>query len=114
MNAATHRIGVAQNLGLADRIVRFVIGFGLMGVAAYDLYSGSMVSWHAYAIILAIYPCLTSIVGVDPVLAMLDARTCNLDEKGRNRCGTFPFEVAAALGKKVKCQDEFDCHIPNN
>jgi hypothetical protein len=103
------RLTVIQNLGLVDRVVRTLIGWGLIAAAAADVLSGQQVSWHPYAILFAVYPILTAIVGYDPFYSAAHTKSCDLSE--RNRCGTFPFEVSAALGHQPRCASEFDCHL---
>ena len=85
-----------QNLGLTDRIVRGVIAVLMLGLPLYDLAYGSLFTWHGYVILLGIYPSLTTILGWDPIYALFKLRTCGLSQ--RNQCGTFPYEVDAALG----------------
>lgn len=108
-NMHLNPLGVVQNLGLVDRIVRLVIAWGLIAYAAFDLNSGAMVTWHGYAILFAAYPMFTGMFGHDPFYALLHARSC--DFEGRNQCGTMPFEVAAALGKHPSCTTDYDCHL---
>lgn len=105
------RIGVVQNVGLNDRLLRTLLGWGVIGMAALDLVGGAQVGWHTYAILLAIYPLLTAILGWDPFYAVFGNRSCDISE--RNRCGTFPFEVYAALGKHPRCASDYDCHLPD-
>ena len=109
MKRVRDKLGVVQNLGLVDRCVRTAIGWFLIGAALTDLYSGAVVSWHGYAILVAVYPILTGILGWDPIYNLVGARTCELT--GRNRCGTFPFEVSATLGRNPECKSEYDCSL---
>lgn len=105
-------IGVVQNVGLNDRLLRTLLGWGVIGFAAWDLVNGAQVGWHTYAILLAVYPLLTAILGWDPFYAAFGNRSCDVSE--RNRCGTFPFEVYAALGKHPRCNTEYDCHLSDS
>lgn len=110
MDTNISRLGALQNLGLWDRVLRVIIGSALIAVALVDLYRMVELGWHAYLPIIAIYPILTGILGVDPLYSMMKVRTC--DGSRRNRCGTFPFEVEAALGKDVSCDESsYDCSI---
>lgn len=109
-NLNLNRLGVAQNLGLFDRIARLVLGWSLLGYAAFDLmFGGATASWHGFAMIIAIYPLMTGMLGQDPLYALIHARSC--DTQGRNQCGTMPFEIAAALGKHPTCSSDYDCHL---
>lgn len=105
----TKKLGALQNVGLWDRVLRVIIGSGLIAVVLFDLYQHVDVGWHAYLPIIAIYPMLTGILGFDPLYSSFNYRTC--DSSMRNRCGTFPFEVEAALGKDVKCDQGYDCSL---
>jgi hypothetical protein len=89
---------VHQNLGLWDRVIRLVIGLLMLGVPFVELVQpGSSVAWwHGPSMLLSVYPCLTGILGMDPILKMIDARTCSVN--GRNQCGSFPYQVDAILG----------------
>jgi hypothetical protein len=90
-------IAPAENIGLVDRTVRFFGGGVLMtyGVLSALLIGHNIVS--AAAILLAVYPLMTTMMGWDPIYQLFGARTCAL-EGGRNQCGTLPYEVDAALG----------------
>jgi hypothetical protein len=90
-------LGVPQNLGWLDRVIRLVLGCALLGVPWILLGKQTTVaSWHSYAMILSIYPFLTGILGWDPIYSLFGAKTCGTSE--RNPCGTLPYEVDAALG----------------
>lgn len=103
------RMSVVQNVGLNDRVLRTILGWGLIGFAFVDLMNGAQVGWHTYAILLAVYPLLTSILGWDPFYAVFGGKSCDLSE--RNRCGTFPFQVSAAMGNHPHCTSDVDCHL---
>ncbi len=99
MKAVTDRIGVIQNIGWLDRTIRAVIGAGLMGVAFYELYApgiGATATWHSYAVLIAVYPLMTSMLGWDPFYALSHTKSC--DTSTANRCGTYPYELKAAFG----------------
>lgn len=97
-----------QNLGLTDRIIRGMIAVLLIGLPTLDLANGAVFDWHGYAILLGTYPALTSILGWDPFYALFNVRSCGYEP--RNQCGTFPYEVDAALGHNptVDKDHEFD------
>ncbi len=103
------KIGPTQNIGLVDRMVRFFGGGALMayGVISALITGQSIVS--AVAILLAVYPLMTTMMGWDPFYQLFGARSCTL-EGGRNQCGTFPYEVDAALGHDPKSKEgrEYD------
>jgi len=67
---------------------------------------------YAYLPIIAIYPLLTAILGWDPVYSASHVKSCN--GAARNQCGTFPFEVESAMGKKPECNEGYDCSVRGN
>jgi len=86
-----------HNLGLVDRMVRFFGGGVLLGYGVVDIavHGNNVVA--AVAIVLAIYPLMTTVMGWDPFYQLIGGRSCNL-EGGRHQCGTLPFELDAILG----------------
>jgi hypothetical protein len=92
------KVKIIQNLGWLDRILRFIIGAVLMTVIVYLIYTQpSAPVWYHYTILISVYPMLTAIIGLDPFYNIFDMRTCGKSD--RNQCGTFPFEIDAALGR---------------
>ena len=91
----------AENIGLVDRMVRFFGGGALMtfGVLSALLTGHDVIS--AIAILLAVYPLMTAIMGWDPLYQLFGVRTCALGG-GRNQCGTLPYELDSALGNEPK------------
>jgi hypothetical protein len=97
----------AENIGLVDRMVRFFGGGALMALGVMSaLLSGHDVI-SAIAILLAVYPLMTTLMGWDPIYQLLGARTCAL-EGGRNQCGTLPYELDSALGHEPKPDVGYD------
>ncbi len=96
-----------ENIGLVDRMVRFFGGGALMafGVMSALLSGHDVIS--AIAILLAVYPLMTTVMGWDPIYQLLGARTCAL-EGGRNQCGTLPYELDSALGNEPKPDHGYD------
>lgn len=94
MKHLVNQIRVLQNLGWLDRTIRVVVSMALIGAGAFSASSG--LAWPTYALLFAIYPLLTGIIGYDPVYSQFKIRSCGLAE--RNQCGTFPYEIDAALG----------------
>ena len=97
----------AENIGLLDRMVRFFGGGALMsyGVISAVLTGHDVVS--AVAILLAVYPLMTTMMGWDPIYQLFGARSCSIDG-GRNQCGTLPYEVDAALGHKPQPTEGYE------
>ena len=97
MSRIRGKMAPTENIGLADRLVRFFAGGALMsyGVISALLTGHDVIS--AVAILLAVYPLMTMMMGWDPFYELFGARSCDV-EGGRNQCGTLPYEVDSALG----------------
>jgi len=108
MNRTRVRLNVVQNLGLADRMIRMALGTALLAGGVVSLLNHSALTWEPYAMLISIYPLMTCLFGWDPMYATVDARTCSL-EGGRNACGTFPYEVDAAVsGDRLVPHSDYD------
>ncbi|MFQ5469867.1 MAG: DUF2892 domain-containing protein [Gammaproteobacteria bacterium] len=99
---------VVQNIGLADRLIRFFGGgalliWGALSMVIYDAVTLASVG----AILLAIYPLMTTVMGWDPIYQIFGTRSCSL-EGGRNQCGTLPYEVDSALGHDPKPDRDYE------
>ena len=92
------KLRVIQNLGWLDRVLRILAGAAILIYPLYLIVTNDSLEsqWPVYSMLLSIYPWLTGITGFDPVYALLGLCTCGTSE--RNPCGTFPYEVDAALG----------------
>lgn len=95
-----------QNMGLVNRLVRFLMGAGIL---AYFVLFYAMnhpvwtLGWQVAAVAVSIYPILTAMVGWDPFYALFNVRSCN--DSGRNQCGTLPYQIKAMLGHAPKYCD---------
>ena len=95
---------IIENMGWLDRIIRMIVGTALIIVPMIFLTmnsmrldeGGSVSAWWYVGMLVALYPFWTSSIGWDPVYSLFNIRTCGGSEK--NPCGTFPFEVDAAVG----------------
>lgn len=88
-----------QNMGVVDRVARFVIGGGLLGslILYYEMNHPALNdAWEFALVALSLYPVLTSIIGWDPIYALFGGRSGN--SRGRNQCGSFPYQVEALFG----------------
>ncbi len=108
MERRRNKMGVIYNIGLLDRVVRFIVGFALLAAGAIAMTMSPVITgWETLAVLVSVYPLLTAILGWDPLYAMFGARSCRLDG-GRNQCGTIPYEVDAALGHNPKPDRGFE------
>lgn len=107
MSRIRGRVAPVENIGLVDRMVRFVGGGVLMtfGALKIALTGNDVIS--AAAILLAVYPLMTTFVGWDPIYQLLGGRSCSLGG-GRNQCGTLPYEIDAALGHNPEPDEGFE------
>ena len=101
------KVAPVQNIGLIDRIVRFFVGGALLAAGSIWIAEGGAEVYGVVAILLAVYPLMTTMMGWDPLYQMMGARSCRVDG-GRNACGTFPFEVDSALGNKPIPENQYD------
>jgi len=99
MSYSHYAIDVPQNLGWLDRVLRFAAGAVLLAMPCYLVISGIMeVRWYLVgAMLLSVYPLMTSIIGIDQVYKFFNVKSCGTST--RNQCGTFPYEIDAALGR---------------
>lgn len=100
---------VLQNMGLIDRVVRFLVGGGILGylVSYHEMKHPSIsLGWQTALVAVSIYPLVTAMIGWDPFYALFHTRSCSLT--GRNQCGTFPYEVMAIAGHAPKFCDCID------
>ena len=107
MSRIRGKMAPTENIGLVDRMVRFFGGGALMtfGVLNALLTGHDVIS--AIAILLAVYPLMTTLMGWDPVYQLFGARTCSV-EGGRNQCGTLPYELDSALGHEPKPDEGYE------
>jgi len=106
MKKVRDSLGVVQNASLIDRIIRLSIGGALVTASVISLSSTTTVMWETYAILLAIYPLMTGMLGWDPIYSMTNTKTCRLT--GRNQCGTLPYEMDAAMGHNPRPNKDYD------
>jgi hypothetical protein len=99
-----------QNIGLVDRVIRLLIGAALIGTSYfYVAHLHQMVevwaTWGTYAILIAIYPIMTGMLGFDPLYTLFHVRTCG--DTGRHQSGTLPYQMVTMFGHTPK-YTEFD------
>ncbi len=113
MKQISEKLGVIQNLGWLDRILRAIAGAVLM-VFALDALSmnADNATWAYYVVLVSIYPLFTAMIGWDPLYEAMTVKSCGLSE--RNPCGTFPFEVDAALGHHPIPRDDINHSLENS
>ncbi|MDH3325080.1 MAG: DUF2892 domain-containing protein [Gammaproteobacteria bacterium] len=105
---------VEQNLGLWDRVFRVVLGCVMLAVPYYLLTQAGVTSerWHSLLIIFSVYPFLSGILGADPLYRVFRVKCCDLSS--RNRCGSFPFQVDAFLGRHPIPEDDYEHTLSNS
>lgn len=99
---------VEQNLGVVDRTLRFLVGTAMLAIPYFMLSqtNATVESWQSWLMVLSVYPCLTAILGMDPVYRLFGKKSCDLS--ARNQCGTYPFQVDAFIGRKPKPEDDYE------
>lgn len=109
MERVLDELDVVQNIGLADRAVRVVIGLGLLaGMLTYFTSTDDKVTWQAYLGLFAVYPLMSGILGWCPLYALTGSRSCSLSEDSRNQCGTVLYQIDAAMGHHPRPDHEYD------
>ncbi|MDH5546512.1 MAG: DUF2892 domain-containing protein [Gammaproteobacteria bacterium] len=99
---------VEQNIGVIERCLRVVLGFAMLGYPYYLIIQpGATVEmWQSVLMVLSVYPCITGILGCDPMYTMFKVRTCSVN--GRNQCGSFPYQIDALLGRDPKPENHLE------
>lgn len=108
MKTFTDKLGVVQNLGLLDRMLRLLLVAALLGgpVTHLAISDGIFAWWHGIAMLLSVYPGMTGYLGWDPFYQLTAYKSCGLSEK--NQCGTLPYQIDAALGHHPIPDVEYD------
>lgn len=107
MENIAHKLTVVQNLSLLNRSLRIVLGALMIGLPIIQLVAtNSTIGWHAYSMLLAIYPLMTGMLGWCPVCQMFNFHSCGLSDK--NQCGTLPYQFDAALGHHPQANHDYD------
>src|SRR3569832_2487904 len=97
--------GLVENMGFYDRVIRAIVGLAMnvpiiiyiadlprSPVSPFDPYGP-----HFYVSVGAFYFLLTAMLGWDPFYSLFIVKSCG--GSGRNRCGSFQYLTAAALGQ---------------
>ena len=112
MERIRQKLGVVEILGWLDRSLRVLFGAALISIPCYYLIIGSPMSpWYAFLMLFAVYPIMTGVLGTDLLYRLFDFKTCDTSE--RNVCGTFPYEIDAALGHNPKSNSEIEHSLLN-
>ena len=114
MKVLTERLRAIQNLGWMDRVVRILIGVLMLGYPLVLIMGNEDVqpNWVWYSMLLSTYPWLTGIFGFDPIYGLFSIRTCK--SAGNNVCGTFPYQVKAAVGGKPRPNSSVDHRLEDS
>jgi hypothetical protein len=107
MSRITGKIAPVENIGLVDRMVRFFGGGALMAYGIFTALTTTHDLVSASAILLGVYPLMTTMMGWDPIYHLFGAKTCAI-KGGRNQCGTLPYEMESALGHNPKPDDGYE------
>ncbi len=94
-----------ENIGLVDRVIRLLIGAALIGTSYYyvahlNQVAGVWDMWGTYAILFAIYPLMTAMLGWDPLYSLFRVRTCS--DAGRHQSGSMPYQIVTMFGHTPK------------
>lgn len=114
MLVKAEEVRVVQNLGLTDRVVRFVLGAmllapGLLAATALLTATGPQLNaWLVTLMAVSVYPLMTAMIGVDPLYRAFGMRSCG--DSGTNQCGTLPYQMKARKGEAPAFCETDDTH----
>lgn len=99
-----------ENMGIVDRSLRIITGTVLIVplVITMTKFTPGLMGAQPYALVASFYLLLTGMTGWDPIYALFHGRTCGLSE--RNRCGTFMYQMKAALGRHPDHDQGYEAH----
>jgi hypothetical protein len=101
---------IQENMGVVDRSLRMIAGSALIIplVVTMMKISPILMEGQPYALVLSFYLLVTGMTGRDPIYLMFHGRTCGLSE--RNRCGSFMYQMKAALGRHPGPDQAYEAH----
>lgn len=106
---------IQENMSVVDRFLRVTAGSMIAeGVLIVPLVmtmteiSSALMVGLPYALTVSFYLLLTGMTGWDPMYAVFHGQTCGLSEK--NRCGTFTYQMKAALGLHPDHDKGYEIH----
>ncbi len=108
MITLSENVRTIENMGLIDRVTRFLIGGGALSYFVF--YTQLQHPWMlAASQVLVTGVCLyfmiTAMIGWEPLYALFRIKSCSLT--GRNQCGTLPYQFKALLGHAPRyCESE--------
>lgn len=111
MTTLSKNVRTIENMGLFDRVVRFLVGGSILGYLV--LYHGMQYpaitfGWQLVLTAVAVYAIITAMMGWAPLYSILGIRSCN--STGRNQCGSLPYQIKALMGHAPKYCDSDSEH----
>lgn len=106
-----------ENIGLIDRLVRFLIGGGALVYFVFYTEMQHPIMMVASQVLVAgvcVYLMITAMLGWEPLYAVFRVKSCSIT--GRNQCGTIPYQFKALIGHAPKyCESDSEhsleaCH----
>lgn len=88
-----------ENMGLFDRLARFLIGGAALAYFVFYTELQHPIMMIASQVLVAgicLYLIFTAMMGWEPLYAIFGARSCS--RTGRNQCGSLPYQVKALFG----------------
>lgn len=115
MSTLMEILKIQENISVIDRFLRAIVGSIIAEgvliiplVLAITEISSPLIVGLPYAMIVSFYLLLTGMTGWDPVYALFHRKTCGLSD--RNRCGTFTYQLKAALGRHPDHDKGYETH----
>ena len=113
MRAVRHKLGMVENMGFYDRVIRALIGVAMnipIVIYLFQLPTSPQAfdpnGPQFYVSAASFYFLLTSLMGWDPFYAMFKVKSCG--GSGRNRCGSFQYQTEAAMGNNPKTDKNYE------
>jgi len=106
-------VGVVQNMGWHDRTIRVVLGTFMLAYPMHLMMTGTPNElWMSSSILVSVYPIITGIIGFDFFYSVFNVKSC--DSSNRNQCGSYPYEIDAALGRNPISGSKLEHDLQNS
>lgn len=115
MRVVRHKLGLVENMGFYDRVIRALVGIAMnvpivvylmqlpMSPTGFDPNGPQF-----YVSAASFYFLLTAMMGWDPFYALFKVKSCG--GSGRNRCGSFQYQTEAAMGHNPQTDKNYEIH----
>jgi len=114
MRVVRSKLGLVENMGFYDRVIRALVGLAMnVPIIIYlaDLPRSPVSPFDPngpqfYVSVVSFYFLLTAMLGWDPFYSLFKVKSCG--GSGRNRCGSFQYQTAAAMGQNPQSDKNYE------